>query len=140
METMVNTKTEMYQEQEREILAYLNKCSKHLFIDENNRFFKVMLIRVGNSWRYVTLTFDDKDVYIKSESVRKMIEWHGNDAKNVIKRELFPMHYNRKSSIPNFKEMKEKMFQIHKLFQVKTETGSLEKNIMEVLDGLKPKV
>ena len=105
------------QEVGQEVLAYLNKTAKHLFITEDKSFFKVIPVRVNEKWYYVTIRFNGETCNMYVGDVAKKIEYHHECARRSIKDDLFPINYDKKISIPNFKLMREKTLEIVKLFQ-----------------------
>ena len=49
---------------EKKILTYLQKTSKHLFI-QGKRFYKVMPFQYENKWYYISLSFDGVDTNVE---------------------------------------------------------------------------
>jgi len=142
METTVIKNQKTVQEIEQEVLAYLNKTAKHLFLTEDKYFFKVMPIKVNDNWYNVIIKFNGDKCFIQINSVKRGIDYYNTNAKNVIKNELFPQHLAPKSTIKNFKLMKEKMVEVIKLIQTKY-TGddmTIKNGISEILKGVSPKV
>ena len=103
------------EQMEKRIMNYLMKTSKHLFLDENGKFYKTMLTKVGaDEWVYITVRFngDKSEVIVKPIVVRESPYHCDNLA--LLQDKIFPKWETRKS-IPYFKEARVKMFEILKL-------------------------
>lgn len=131
MENLVNTSIE------QEVLAYLHKTSKHLFITETGEaFYKVLPYRKDDEWYYVAIMTDGHETTIWGNKLDYYIDRYGKNAKNVISSSLFPEHYfSKMKAIPNFKEMKEKMYQVHKDLSNGVESTDWVKHLL----GIEPK-
>ena len=139
METTVIKSQKTAQEIELEVLAYLNKTAKHLFITEDKYFFKVIPVKVKDKWYYITMKFNGAKSYTSISDIGKKIEWYGPNTKKVIKDDLFD---GKKTSIPNFKLMKEKTVEIIKYVQSEydgTNHDRVREGIGKILDGITPK-
>ncbi len=93
------------QEIEQEILAYLQKTSKHLFTDKDNNLFKVLTFKSGEKWYYATIKFNTAEPVVTIREVLSDMEYqyYGNNAPSLVKRNLFPQDHKR-ISLPNFKK------------------------------------
>ena len=118
METTVE-KIEMTIDQD--VLDYVNKCSKHLFITEiSKRFFHTRFVDTKYGKRILVLEFDGvKTPYIKLLNPAR--QW-----KQDFKRNQFPLHMvDKKTSIKFFKSMKELITEVEQVvydnFNVKDE-------------------
>jgi len=103
------------EQMEKRIMNYLMKTSKHLFVDDNGRFNKVMLTKVdSDEWVYITVRFngDKSEVKVKPVVVRDS-PYHTEDLA-LLQGNIFPKWETRKS-VPYFKEARVKMFEILKL-------------------------
>lgn len=140
METIVTKTEKTVQDIEQEVLAYLNKTAKHLFVTEDKMFFKVIPFKVDDAWYYAVIRFNGEKCNMYINSVKRQIEWHGKYTKKCIKDELFPQHSDKKTSITNFKLMREKTFEIVK-YLTANYTGTLcetqKKDIFEILKDVK---
>ena len=105
---------------ETKILNYLNKASKHLFLTENNKFFKVMPVKFGDKLHAVTIFFGEgkPDVYVID--VDKYISWYGGNALNVMQNRLFNGDGN---AIKHFKAVRELLGKVE---QFKVESANLD--------------
>jgi hypothetical protein len=141
METTVKIDTQVIEQQ---VLAYLHKTAKHLFISEDSKmFFKVIPINVNGEWYYVTIKFNGDKCYTSINSVKKRIEWNDSKTKRVIQQDLFPQHYDKNTSIPNFKAMRGKTFEIIKYVQTNfngKNEDEIKQGIGKILEGMTPKV
>jgi oligoribonuclease (3'-5' exoribonuclease) len=139
METKVKKSEMTVQQLEQEVLAYLNKTAKHLFVTEDKMFFKVIPVRINDKWYYTSIRFNGVKCYINITDVSKMIAWHHEHVKRVIKDSLFPLNYDKKTSIPNFRLMREKTLEIVK-YLTANYTGSndsvVKEGITKILEGI----
>jgi hypothetical protein len=126
MKTLSNNKIQ------EQVLAYLNKTAKHLFITEGNRFYKVVPFKKDDSWKFMTIMFDGETTKVTEYDVDTQIRYYGNDTKNVISNIIFDFWLGKMTAIKNFKEMKSRMYEVYKA------AGDKEK-IGEILKGLTPK-
>jgi hypothetical protein len=122
---MTKTKTQM----EQEILGYLQKTSKHLFINDKGLLMKVITFKRNDEWHYATLRFNETTAYV---SIRKVLsdadyQYYGNNSKQIVKANLFS-DKNLKS-IPNFKAARKLTEEITKLLT----DGKSEKEITEYI-------
>mgnify|MGYP001767380594 CR=1 FL=1 len=138
METQVKEKANEVNLEKIE--KYFETVSKHLFLTEKGKFFKAFPVKVKNKLYYVAMEFDGIDsnnVYISD--VDYYVKNYGSCAKNVISNILFPQHYNKKTSIPNFKAMKEKVAEIKKFIEEKfdgTNAQKIQDEVKKMLVGL----
>ncbi len=122
------------------IEKYLETASKHLFLTEKGSFFKTFPVKVKGKLYYVAMEFDglvSNNVYISD--VSHHVQVYGNCAKNVISDILFPQHYNKRTSISNFKAMREKTAEIKKFIEEKfdgTNSQEIRKEVGNMLVGL----
>lgn len=122
------------------IEKYFETVSKHLFLTEKGKFFKAFSVKVKDKLYYVALEFngvDSNNVHISD--VDYYVKNYGNCAKNVISDIIFPQHYNQRTSIPNFKAMKEKVAEIKKFIEENfngENNREIEKEINKMLIGL----
>lgn len=137
METQVKEKVDVNLQK---VEDYLRTVSKHLFLTENKRFFKAFPIQVNDKFYCFKLEFDGKDAnYVSIIDVDYYINSYGNNAKCVIGDMMFPPHINKRTSIVNFKAMREKIEEIQKIIAEKfngTNRQEIEKEIKKVLVGL----
>ena len=111
------------EQMENRINKYLMKTSKHLFLDNNGRFYKIMLTKDANdNWIYITVRFKED----KCEVIVKPVVVHNphNQSLAYLQDDLFPKWETRKS-IPFFKEARVKMYDILKIVR-KEYDGSKE--------------
>ena len=128
------------EEMEKRVMNYLMKTSKHLFL-EFGEFYKIMSTKVDDD-KWVTITVrwvkDKVDVRVKPISISES-PYHTNDLA-YLQDYLFPK-WERRKSIPNFKEAREKLFEILKIVR-KHYDGSKESLVKinelssEVLSGM----
>lgn len=141
METRVKKeKVVKTQTNEQKVLNYLNKTSRHLFINDKGEFYKVMPIKVKDKWYAVALTFNGTTVTTMYIDIQKYIGWYDNNVLSIIKHELFYGFSGK--AIRNFKLMKEKMLEVNKYLvnNYGTEiTVIINKKLTEILNGLTPK-
>ena len=109
METIeITQKKEMVK---TKMLNYLMKTSKHLFITENKRFYKVLVTKVDNDkWVIVSIKFNGEDFYLNIK------ELEVNDVDNdlaLMKYGLFPQSSKMKS-IKKIRLLTEKFYEIIK--------------------------
>ena len=113
------------EQMEIRVINYLMKTSKHLFLDGNGKFFKLMLTKDENDrWIYITVRFngDKCDVKVKPVMSSKS-PYHTQDLA-YMRHELFPQWEKRKT-IPYFKDARAKMYDILKIVR-KNYDGSKE--------------
>jgi len=112
METKIEEKKDISLEM---VKNYLQKASKHLYITEQKQVFKVFPIQTNDNYYYVTLKFDGNNSYVQITNINLYADAQGKyvkTLKNEIGNSLFPQHYNRKNSIPNFKIAREKISEV----------------------------
>ena len=127
------------EQMETRINSYLMKTSKHLFVDGNNRFYKVMLTKDKNDeWIYITVRFDESicDVRIKPVG---LITPH-TESLAYIQNNIFPK-YDKRDSIPFFKEARIRMFEVlksvrHHYDGTKESLAKITEEISEILKGM----
>jgi len=141
METQVKEKTEEEKQVNlQKIENYLKTASKHLFLTEEGKFFKAFPVQIKDKLYVVALEFDGVDsnrVWISDVNI--YIQRYKNSAKSVLSDILFPQHKNKRTSIPNFKAMKEKTEEIKKFIEEKfdgTNTQAIQDEIKKMLVGL----
>jgi len=102
------------EQMEKRIMNYLMKTSKHLFLDEQGRFYKIMLTKVNaEDWAYITVRFNGDKCDVKVKVIEPSGQYYYEDLA-YLQDELFPKWEIRKS-VPYFKEARGKMFEILKL-------------------------
>ena len=123
---------------EKRIMNYLMKTSKHLFVDGQGRFYKVMLTKDANeNWVYITVTFKDDKCNVTVRPVPTQVH---NESLAAIQDNIFPKWDSRKS-IPYFKDARVKMFSVLKSVR-KHYDGSKESLVKineessEILNGM----
>lgn len=141
METQVKEqKKEVNLEQ---VEKYLESVSKHLFLTENGKFFKVFPVTVKGKLYSVVMEFDGVDSNrVTINDMDYYIRIYGGNAKHVISKMLFPQHSNKKTSIPNFKAMKQKVEEIKSFIEEKfdgTNRNDIESQAEKMLVGLEVK-
>jgi hypothetical protein len=112
------------EQMENRINKYLMKTSKHLFLDSNGRFYKIMLTKdVNDNWIYITVRFKED----KCEVIVKPVIIHNphNQSLAYLQDDLFPKWEEGRKSIPFFKDAREKMYTILKIVR-KEYDGSKE--------------
>jgi hypothetical protein len=144
----------------QELLKYFNNTSKHLFITDDNRFYKVLPIKVENNWYVCKIYFDGElcqtSIYklndLSYEVKRLMNKGMYTSAAKVAvhewKMDLFPKsiydgYGYKRTSIKNFKLMKEKMFEVIKCVQknlIENGEQHTKEEIMKILKDIKPSV
>lgn len=138
METQVKKKANEVNLEKIE--KYFETVSNHLFLTEKEKFFKAFSVKVKDKLYYVALEFDGIDsnnVYISD--VDYYLRVYRKCAKNVISNILFPQHYNKKTSIPNFKAMRERIAEIKKFIEEKfdgTNAQKVQDEVKKMLVGL----
>ena len=129
------------EQMEQRIMNYLMKTSKHLFVDEQGRFYKVMLTKLDtDEWAYITVRFngDFAKVMVKPITVRHS-PLHTNDLA-YIQDYIFPKNEDR-TTIHYFKEARVKMFEVLKTVR-KHYDGSIDSKLTideecsKILSGL----
>lgn len=127
----------------QKIENYLETTSEHLFLTENGRFFKAFPIKVKDSLYCVSLEFDGLESnYVRIIDVNYFVNNYGNDSKFVLSKTLFPQHLDKRSSIPNFKAMRELTEKIKKCIEETfdgTNRQVVEKEIAKMLVGMEVK-
>ena len=143
------------------IEKYFETVSKHLFMSDldnvvdvkgiamgnkvlnctdKGKFFKAFSVKIKDKLYYVTMRFDGINpgsIYIGD--INWYVNVYKNCAKNVISDIIFPKHYNQRTSIPNFKAMKEKVAEIKKFIEENfngENNREIEKEIDKMLIGL----
>ena len=142
METQLENKTEV---DLKKVENYLNSVSKHLYLSEDGKkFIKAFPITVNNKLYFVKLEFDGKTRNNASiVDVDYYVEHYGSNAKCVIEHIIFPPHGEKRSSITNFKAMREKVAEIKKLIEEKFDDNNrpeIQKEVSQLLVGLEPKI
>jgi len=122
------------------IEKYFETASKHLFLTEQGKFFKAFPVKVKDKLYYVALEFDGVDSNnVHISDVDYFVRVYGSCAKNVISNILFPQHYNKRTSISNFKAMREKVTEIKKFIEENfngTNTQKVQDEVKKMLVGL----
>ncbi len=109
-----------------EVVSYLNKTAKHLFVKENGEFYNVIV--EGDN--FILINGDKVTVY----NVNDYVTWYGVNAKNTIKHILF---LNRKlKSIKNFKVMRDKVSSIKEAVAGKTDKAEITKIVTQLVTGI----
>jgi len=128
------------EQMEKRIMNYLMKTSKHLFLDEQGKFFKVMVTKVNaEEWVYITARFNGDKCDVKVKPITVSEKYYYEDLA-YLQDTIFPKWESRKS-IPYFKEAREKMFEILKSVR-KHYDGSKEslviinKESADIVDGM----
>ena len=97
------------EQMEKRVMNYLMKTSKHLFL-ENGQFYKVMTTKVdADEWVYITVRWKDDKVDVRVKPV--VIHTPHYESLAYLQDSIFPKWESR-HSIPNFKDAREKMFEI----------------------------
>jgi hypothetical protein len=122
---------------------YLESVSEHLFVTENEKFFKAFPIKIKDKLFCIKLEFDGLNSnYTRIYDINGYVEGYKSNSKHVISKMLFPQHYDKKISIPNFKVMREKMEEIKKFVEENfdgTNKQSVETAIQKMLVGIELK-
>jgi hypothetical protein len=129
------------EQMETRITNYLMKTSKHLFVDGNNKFYKVMLTKDSNDqWVYITVRFneDSCDVRVKPIVVSNS-PYHTTDLE-YLQNNLFPK-WEKRQSIPFFKEARLKMYEVLKSVRThydgsKESLTKINEDTSEILKGM----
>lgn len=92
---------------EKQVEAYLNKTSNHLFLLDNGYLLKVITLSDEGNLYYATIMIKKDQVHLTVQPMvtDNQIRWYGNNTANVIKKSIFPQYYKAKS-IPYFKRMR----------------------------------
>jgi hypothetical protein len=109
-----------------EVINYLNKCTKHLFMIGVNEFKEHKILLHQNWCIYVTgdrIRFIDIDLVIKT---------YGNNSKSVISDMLF-VSYNTIKTIPYYKSARQKWNDVIIKLEGKTDKLEIEKIIKEAI-------
>ena len=123
----------------QKIENYLNKLSGHVYLTEREKFFKVFPVNFKEKLCYATLEFDGVNCYFRISGVDVCINNYGNSSKSVLSNVLFPQHFDKRISIPNFKLMREKILEVEKLVAEKFDGKNdreIQKEIEVILAGL----
>jgi len=138
METLTVEKVDEVNFQKVE--KYLESVSKHLFLTEDGKFIKAFPMKIKDKLYCVTLEFDGVESNIvRISNVDYYIKNYGNNAKNVISNILFPPHGKNRTSISNFKAMKEKVKEVKKMIEEKLDENNrsvVTKEVEKTLVGL----
>lgn len=95
---MENTNLEKWQ---NKMDNYVNKTAKHLFIDENNRMFKVIPFKHDNKNMVATIRFYGSYFWMTFKEVNAK----SSNSLFYMKTSFFPQ-WGKATSIPNYKKMK----------------------------------
>lgn len=130
------------EQMEKRITNYLMKTSRHLFVKDNGKFYKVMLTKVdATKWAYITVTFDGEYCNVTVDPV--VVGNLHNNSLAYLERKIFPQWEGRKA-VPYFKDARARMFEVLKLVR-KHYDGSKESLIKineessEILKGMQLK-
>jgi len=116
------------EQMETRITNYLMKTSKHLFVDSNKKFYKVMLTKDNNDqWIYITVRFDDKGCDVRVKPV--VIHTPHNESLAYLQNNLFPK-WEKRESIPFFKEARLKMYEVLK--SVRTHYDGSKESLIKI--------
>lgn len=96
---MENTNLEKWQ---NKMNNYVNKTAKHLFIDENNRMFKVIPFKHGDKNMVATIRFSEDYFWMTFREVSAK----SSNSLFYMKTSFFPQ-WGKATSIPNYKRMRE---------------------------------
>ena len=118
-----------------EVVKYLNETSKHLFVTAKDEIYKIIV--EGDN--FIVINGDKVNVY----SINDYVSWYGNNAKCVIKHNLFLIpsytypdgNVNKIKSIKNFKTMREKISKIKETISGKTDKAEISKLVTQELTG-----
>lgn len=91
---------------------YANTTSKHLFMDENNRFFKVIPFKHGEKNMVASIRFNDSYFWVTINEVKATT----TQSLFYLKSGFFPQ-WGKTKSIPNFNLMKEKSSEIKEILE-----------------------
>jgi hypothetical protein len=109
---------------------YVNTTSRHLFMDENNRFFKVVPFKHGDKNMVASIRFNEKYFWVTISEV----EAKSTQSLAYMKYGFFPQ-WDKTRTIPNFKLMREKSAEIKEILE-KEYDGSAEKT-SEIKESIK---
>lgn len=117
-----------------DVVNYLNKTSKHLFVDDKGNLFKVIFDE--NLGRYITIQGDRVDVsYI---TIDEKIAYYGSNTKCIIKHDLF-LNKNLKS-VKNFKVMRQTVKQIQDGIVEGMDRNQIIKFVSEIVNPPTPTI
>ena len=128
------------EQMETRITNYLMKTSKHLFVDGNNKFYKVMLTKDKNDkWVYITVRFDENSCDVRIRPVGITTTPH-TESLAYLQYTIFPK-YEKRTSIPYFKEAKLKMYEVLKSVRshydgTKESLTKITEETSEILKGM----
>ena len=91
----------------KEVVAYLEKTAKHVFITETGHMYKIVMFKHNDKDYYATLLIGKDQIQI---NVREIVSdndfnYYRDNFPNLVKQTLFPIYYKAKS-IPNFKKIR----------------------------------
>ena len=127
------------EQMENRIITYLMKTSKHLFLDGNNKFYKVMLTKDNNDkWIYITVRFNESSCDVTVKPV--VIHNPHNVSFICLQNNIFPK-WEKRQSIPFFKEAKLKMYEVLKSVRThydgtKESLTKIKEETSEILKGM----
>lgn len=127
------------EQMETRITNYLMKTSKHLFVDGNNKFYKVMLTKDNNDkWIYITVRFNETSCDVTVKPV--VIHTPHNVSLICLQNDIFPK-WEKRQSIPFFKEARLKMYDVLKSVRnhydgSKESLNKIKEETSEILKGM----
>lgn len=110
-----------------EVINYLNKCTKHLFLIGLEKFEEHKILLHGNFCIYVT---GDRVSVI---DIDQIINMYNNNSKSVISDMLFLVpkyHYNTIKSIPYYKVARQKWNDVMAKLEGKTDKLEISKVVI----------
>jgi len=143
MKIVEENKVVKTQDFEQNVVTYLTKTAKHLFITEKGEFFKVLPFENNNETYALVMEFNGETSWGKVLSVKQYVRWYDVNAKSCLKQEIFGN--TKVKSIKNFKAMKELMSEMIEHLKIYDMTNinvsnDIRDNIGIILKGMKPKV
>lgn len=128
------------EQMETRINNYLMKTSKHLFVDGNNKFYKVMLTKdKDDKWIYITVRFNESSCDVRVRPVGITTTPHTESLAH-LQDVIFPK-YEKRDSIPFFKEARIKIFEVLKSVRhyydgTKESLNKITEETSEILKGM----
>lgn len=116
-----------------EVVNYLNQTSNHLFVTTKDELYKVIV----EGDYFIVINGDKVSIY----NINDYVSWYGNNAKCVVKHNLFLIpsytypegNVNKLKSIKNFKTMRVKIDTIKQAISGKTDKNEIV-NIVKSLN------
>ena len=117
---------------------YVNKTSKHLFVDgNNNRFLKVIPFKHGEKNMVASIKFDENYFWVTISEVKAT----STQSLFFLKTSFFPQ-WTYAKSIPNFKIMREKSAEIKEILEseydgTSEKTNEIKEKIKNIVKDVK---